>query len=120
MRQMFDSFVSLIIFIMIVFGIVSFSVAEMQVMTARRIHTAVVNQVQSSYYNVDVNEINSKLKQSFGTHREAGADKANWVVSVTPVKTVADRRDSLVTLRYRIILPVFNVAEEGQIDGYAR
>ena len=116
MRQMFDSFVSLIIFIMIVFGIVSFSVAEMQVMTARRIHTAVVNQVQSSYYNVDVN----KLKQSFGSHREAGADKANWVVSVTPVKTVADRKDSLVTLKYRIILPVFNVAEEGQIDGYAR
>lgn len=110
MKSLFDNFVSCIIFVVIIFAIASFSVTEMQIMTARHVHTSVVNQIQSSYYAVDIDAINDKLHATY----------PDWEVTSTVVNTVNDRQDRLVTLRYKVVLPLFGLEKWGQIDGYAR
>ena len=110
MKSLVDNFVSCIVFVVILFGITSFSVVEMQIMTARHIHTSVVNQVQSSYYKVDIGAINDKLYEQFPT----------WEITSTEVNSVNDRQDRLIKLRYQVVLPMFGLTKEGVIDGYAR
>lgn len=128
MRSLIDNFVTCVVFIAIIFGISSFSIVEMQIMTARHIHTSVINQVQSSYYNVEFGceavadecpdsgtevarrTINGQLHERF----------PDWYVTQEVVETTADRKDVLVTLHYKVVLPLFGLTKEGAIDGYAR
>ena len=64
MKGIIETFVGCIYLVLVVFTISSFSVAGMQIMMARHYHTSIINQIQASYYEVDINEINKKHKIS--------------------------------------------------------
>lgn len=110
MKSLFDNYVSLIVYVIIIFGITSFSIMEMQIINARHIHTAVVNQIQDSYYQVDINKLNEKLHESF----------PSWNITSEIIKGNGDREDRLITLDYEVFLPVFSITKAGRIEGYAR
>lgn len=110
MKSLIETFVSCFFLVLIVFTISSFSVAGMQIMTARHYHTSIINQIQASYYGVDIQAINNKLHETC----------PNWNVTSTVVKSVNNRQDRMVTLTYEVVLPLFNIKKEGRIDGYAR
>ena len=127
MKSMIDNFVSVIVFVVIIFGIASFSVVEMQIMTARHIHTAVVNQIQASYYKVDLGCENtheacmaSGGESSDTINRKLHEQFPDWYVTSEVLNSVNDRQDRLVTLHYKVILPMFGIVKTGEIDGYAR
>lgn len=112
MKSLIDSFVSTIIFVVIVFAVSSFSVVEMQLMSARHIHSSAINQIQSSYYMVDIEKINEKILEMYPS--------GDWYVESQIIQSVYNRQDRLVTLHYKIILPLFNIEKNGIIEGYAR
>lgn len=109
MKSLFENFVNCVIFILMIFSIASFTVMEMEVMTARHIHTSIVNQYQSSYHTLNIDAVNDKLHESF----------PEWEVSVAAVDSTMDRETVLVTLKYKVYLPIFNIERTGEIDGYA-
>lgn len=92
-----------------IFSITAFTMTEMEIMTARHIHTSVVNQYQSSYHTLNIDAINGRLQETF----------PSWEITVTPVDSTMDRETALVTLKYTVVLPVFGIERTGQIDGYA-
>ena len=111
MKSMFDNFVSTIIFTVIVFAIACFSTVEMQIMSARQIHSSAINQIQSSYYMVDINAINDKIHENYPD---------TWYIESTVINSVNSRQDRLVTMHYTVDLPLFGVSQSGIIEGYAR
>lgn len=110
MKSLIDNWISFIIYVVMIFMIASAGVTEMQIMTARHIHTSVINQIQSSYYMVDIDAMNDKLHETY----------PSWQIESTVINTVNNRQDRLVTLHYKVIQPLFGIEKEGQIDGYAR
>lgn len=112
MKSLIENFVSTIIFVVIVFTVTSFTVVEMQLMSARHIHSSAVNQIQSSYYMVDIDKINEKIAEI-----HPGGD---WYIESEVINAVNSRQDRLVTLHYKVLLPLFNIEKDGLIEGYAR
>ena len=112
MKSLFDNFVSTIFFVIIVFAITSFTTLEMQLMSARHIHSSAINQIQSSYYTVDIDKINEKIKEMYPS--------GDWYIESTVINAVNTRQDRLVTLHYKVTLPLFDISKSGKIEGYAR
>lgn len=110
MDSIFKNYVGIILTFLGFYILASIGFVQMQVTGARRLHTAVVSQVQSSYYAVDIDAINDKIHESY----------PNWQVTSTVVNSVNNRQDRLITLNYNIVLPLFGIETTGQIDGYAR
>ena len=112
MKSLFDNFVSTIFFVIMVFALSSFSIVEMQLISARHIHTSVINQIQSSYYMVDIDKINERIAELYPS--------GGWYVESTVINAINTRQDRLVTLHYKVYLPFFNIEQSGIIEGYAR
>lgn len=110
MKNLLGGLVNIIEMMILIFICSVFTLSEIQLMSARHLHTSVVNQIQSSYYQLSDSEINSKIQEKF----------PNWYVETETVKAVADRQDRLVTLHYKVAIPLFNIEKDGRIDGYAR
>lgn len=82
----------------------------MFMMTARNVHTSIINQVAASYYDLSESDINNELHQKL----------PDWNVTLQTIRQVNDRKDILVTLDYTIKIPVLDVTQAGTISGYAR
>lgn len=110
MKMMFEHMVSVIIMIILLFIFTSIVMTEVQIVGARRIHTSAINQIQSSYYMVDINEMNNLLHKTY----------PSWNIKAEELKSVNSRKDYKVSLNYDVIIPVFNIKKSGIIEGYAR
>lgn len=118
MKGLVESFVSCVLFVLILFGISSYGLTEIQMVNARSVHTSVINQIQSSYYSVNEDEINYKL-----THKEDGSVNSltkDWHIDMDWIESSPSRQDMVVTLTYKISNPAFGITQWGQIEGYAR
>lgn len=109
MKSLFENFVNTVIFILMIFTIAGFTMTEMQVMTARHMHTSVVNQYQTSYHTIDIDAINQQLHETF----------PKWEFTITPVNSMPNSETVVVTLKYNVVLPVFGIEKTAEIDGYA-
>ena len=112
LKSIFDNFVSTIFFVIIVFAISSFIIVEMQLLSARHIHSSAINQIQSSYYMVDIDKINEKIEEMYPS--------GDWYIESTVINSVHTRQDRLVKLHYSVKLPLFQIQKNGVIEGYAR
>lgn len=110
MKSMFENMITTIMMFLMLFVMVSIGTIELQIINARKIHSSVINQVQASYYAIDVNEINQKLKSEY----------PRWNIKIEELSSVNSRKDLLVTLDYEVLVPVFNIIKSGKIEGYAR
>lgn len=110
MKTMFENMITTMIMIVMLFVMVSIGTIELQIINARKIHSSIINQIQASYYMVDVNDINARLKSEY----------QNWNLDVKEISSVNSRKDLLVTLDYEVVVPVFNIVKSGRLEGYAR
>lgn len=82
---------------------------QLQVTTARNFHTNCVNRIQSSYYNTAVtNECIQKAADN------------GYTLTVEDVSIYPDRKDVLVTLDYKAVMPFLGVEKEGSIESFAK
>lgn len=110
MDSIIKNYIGMLLTVIGIYILASFGFVQMQIMTARHVHTAVINQIQSSYYAVDVDAINDKIHETY----------PDWQITSTVVNSVNNRQDRLVSLDYKIVMPLFGIEKTGKIDGYAR
>lgn len=110
MKTMFEHMITVIVMVIMLFIFTSIVMTEVQIVGARRVHASAINQIQSSYYAVDINALNDKLHETY----------PNWNLSSSLIESVNTRKDYKVKLDYEIMIPVFNIKKKGMIEGYAR
>ena len=99
-----------IIVVLILFVFSVFATVDMQVMSARRIHASAVDQLQASYYTVNISDFNEKLKE---TH-------PSWRITIDEINTYNTRKEYRVVLIYDVVVPLFNISRGGIIEGFVR
>ena len=108
MKSMIEHMTTMIIMMVLIFVFTVIITVGLQIVNARLIHTNAIERLQSSFYNVPLEELN------------AGLDEG-WYFEVDELSSVNTRRDYEVTLNYRIRMPLFNEnGIPGRIVGYAR
>ena len=124
MKMLFENFVSTLVLVFMVFAVCCLTLGSMQTQVARRIHTYVINEVSSSYYQVSVDEINKSLE-------DAGIK--NWKVNVCEITDpvcndstaynnhsgISERKTWKVVLDYKTYIGLFDVVNNGRLVGYA-
>ena len=110
MKALIEHLITEIVLITAFITLSSFSSIDMQTLSARRVHSAAINQIQASYYTVDVDAMNEKLQEQH----------PKWFLSVDELETYNSRKEYRVVLIYQISIPVFNTIKPGIIEGYVR
>lgn len=118
MKNIMEHMLTMIIMTLTLFVFACILFTEMQITTARSIHTSAVNQIQSSYYTVDIDEMNATLHEKYNQRDSSG--NYMWNLSAYKVNSIKSRQDWVVTLDYAVYMPIFNRVKRGKIDGYAR
>lgn len=110
MKQIFENMVSEIIVIIILFVLNTYTLIDSQVLTARRIHASAMDQIQASYYTVNVDDLNERIHEKY----------PKWTLSIEPLSTYKTRKEYRVVLVYQVAIPLFNIVKPGIIEGYVR
>lgn len=108
MKNMFEYMTTMIITMILVFVFTSIISIGSQMLNARLIHSAAIEKFESSYYTYDLNDL-------LNTEELNG-----WSFTCQELNAVKTRRDFLITLNYKINLPLFDTKFDGQLKGYAR
>ncbi len=108
MKNMFEYMTTMFITMILVFVFTSIISIGSQMLTARLIHSTAIEKFESSYYTYNINELleSEELK--------------DWSFSCQELNAVKTRRDFLITLNYKINLPLFDTKIAGELKGYAR
>lgn len=109
MKNLFNSFISIILILLLVFSGLSLYMMSMQKRNAEIFHDKVIHEIESSDFSTVV--INNAITRG----HELG-----YAVSVTPLKIVDHKRMYTISLTYDVNLPIFNFSKTASIDGYAR
>lgn len=108
MKNMIEYMTTMIITIILVFVFTSIISIGTQMLNARFIHTSAVEKLQSSYYSFDPNSLlNSE-------------EYKEWAFEIKEENSINTRKDYLVSLNYKINLPLFSSKIDANINGYAR
>lgn len=123
MKQIMEHMLTTILMVLTLFIFASILFVEMEIITARTIHTSAINQIQSSYYSVDIDKLNDSLHEKYSQKDKDG--NYLWNLSAREDSegsstTSYARKDWVVTLDYAVYMPFFNMTKKGKIDGYAR
>lgn len=110
MKNLVDSYVTIILFTIMIFAIASFGTLQMQILCARHLHNSVVDMFQNSFYSISIEDINKEIQKSFPL----------WHVESKMIESVGSRQSHLVTLHYNIVLPIFGIEEKGMLNAYAK
>ena len=105
---MIEHMSTMVVMMILVFVFTIIISVGLQIMNARLIHSSAIEQIQSSYYNVSVDDLNAQVEKG-------------WSFEVKQLQAVNTRRDYEVILHYLIQLPLFSrSALKGTLVGYAR
>ncbi len=108
MKTTIEHTATMIVMFILVFLFTSIMTIGLQILDARLIHTSGIERLQSSYYNVSIDELNEELKEG-------------WYFEIKELSSINTRKDYEVALNYRIEIPLFNATSfKGRIVGYAR
>lgn len=110
MKNLIDNYVTVVLFTFLFYLLVSFGVVQMQIVGARHLHVGVIDTIQSSYFNVSIDQINDEIQSMY----------PSWYVEVEPVEAVANRKSQLVRLCYEVVWPLVGIKKEGTLEGYAK
>ena len=108
MKTLVEHMTSMIIMFILIFVLTIVISVGLQIMNARLIHTSAIEKLQSSFYTVSLDDINTNLD-------------SNWYFEINELSSINTRKDYEVALNYEIKLPLFsNENIKGRIVGYAR
>lgn len=110
MKVLFEHMATELMLIMILFVLSVFTVVDTQVLAARRVHSSVIDQMQASYYTVDIDSVNESLHDDF----------PNWTINVEQIDSYGTRKEYKVELVYDIEVPLFGITKNASIVGYVR
>lgn len=110
MKSMFEHMATEIIIIIALFILSTFTTIEMQVLAARRVHASAIDQLQASYYSINIDDFNDKLAEKY----------PGWILTVDELKTHNTRKEYRVVLMYNITIPMFNLRQTALLEGYTR
>lgn len=110
MKTLFEHMMTEIVVVIILFVFAAFSFVDIQALAARRIHASVVDQLQASYYSIELDDLNDKLHETHPT----------WTLTIEEIKTYNARKEYRVSLIYDVVVPLFNIRKAGLIEGYTR
>lgn len=109
MKNLFNSFISVVLILLLVFSGLSIYMMSMQKRNAEIFHDKVIHEIESSDFSTVV--INNAI---------AKGNELGYNVSITPLTIVENKRMYTVSLRYDVNLPIFNFGKTATLDGYAR
>lgn len=108
MKNLIEHLTTMIVMMTLIFVFTIIITIGLQIVNARLVHTSAIEKLQSSYYNVSLDEINNEL------------DK-DWYFEINELSSVNSRRDYEVILNYSIKIPLFTEnGLRGRMVGYAR
>ncbi len=105
---MFEYLNTMVVTIVLVFVFTSIISISTQVLNARLIFSDGVDKFSNSYYTYDLNSCLSDDMYK------------NWYFEKQEENSINTRKDYLITLNYKIALPLFNMNIDGQMKGHAR
>lgn len=109
MKTMFEYMTTMIITMVLVFMFSVIISVGTQILNARLVHSIAVDNIEASYYNFDPNSL---LKDDLFN---------GWNFKVSELSSINTRKDNLVTLNYKINIPLLNTTIRNlKIEGYAR
>lgn len=118
MKSMIEHMATTVIMVLFLLVFSSVLLAEMQITNARKVHSAALDKIETSYFTVDVTQMNDILHEQYSQKDAAG--NYYWNISVKDDTTLQTRQSYVVSLDYVVIVPVFNLKKTGTIEGYAR
>ena len=108
MKNMIESMTTMVVTMVLVFVFTVIISAGLQILNARLVHSSAIEQIQSSYYNVSIEDLNNQIDDG-------------WNFELKELASVKTRKDYEVVLHYLIYLPLFKQGGiKGTIIGYAR
>lgn len=133
MKTLIEHMGTLFVLMLILFVLTSVMTIETQIASARRLHTSIISQIQSSYYTADIEEMNWQLHQTYNqkcvyTYEDtadghiAGQEYVDycWRITVKEDTVLNIRKNQIVTLDYAVQIPMFDTVKQGKIEGYVR
>lgn len=108
MKSMIEQMTTMIVMFVMVLVFTIIITVGVQILNARLIHSGAIEQLQSSYYSVTVDDLNRQVNDG-------------WSFEIKELNSVKTRKDYEVILHYLIYLPIFrHTGINGTITGYAR
>ena len=108
MREIFSHYVSIILLVLSFLIGIMFIYMNMEVSYIKSFHTAAVQRYSDSNLNEKVKD--DLIKQ---------ASTQGWTLHITDQTIYDDRRSAMVTLDYKINIPVLSGSIAGRLVGYA-
>lgn len=116
MKNFFETFLTSIILTLMILIVVMLVSLESSVVSARQIHSECWHAVETSEINSEYDVITLENQLNKAVHQKHSA----WNVSIETLTNSTARPYYLVTLKYKISLPIINVTTSGEIKAYAK
>lgn len=108
MKNLIEHLTTMIVMMTLIFVFTIIITIGLQIVEARLVHTSTIEKLQSSYYNLSIEEINNEINN-------------DWFFEINELSSVNSRRDYEVILNYSIKIPLFTEnGLKGRLVGYAR
>lgn len=107
MKTIIEHMTTMIMMFILVFIFSAILTIGLQISNARLIHTSTIEKLQSSYYNIEIEELNAGLYE-------------DWYFEIKEISNINTRRDFEVALNYNIKMPLMKKGISGRMVGYAR
>lgn len=108
MRDIFSHYVGIIMLVLSFLIGIMFIYMNMEVSYVKSFHTAAVQRYSDSNLNAQV-----------GKDLQERAARQGWTLNITDQTFYKDRRSAMVTLDYKIDLPILAGSIAGRLVGYA-
>lgn len=115
MKNIFEYMTTMIVSMILVFIFTSIITIGSQMLNARLIHSMAIDDIQSSYYD-------ESIKDRYNSYLNSDDRFSGWKINLAgPTESVNSRRTYLVTLVYKIKMPLIGqYIDNLEIKGYAR
>ena len=108
MKSLIEHLTTMIVMMTLIFVFTIIITIGLQIVEARLVHSSAIEKLQSSYYNLSIDEINNELNN-------------DWYFEINELSSIKTRKDYEVILNYSIKIPLFTEdGLRGRMVGYAR
>lgn len=108
MKSLIEHLTTMIVMMTLIFVFTIIITIGLQIVEARLVHSSAIEKLQSSYYNLSIDEINNELNN-------------DWYFEINELSSIKTRKDYEVILNYSIKIPLFTEnGLRGRMEGYAR
>ena len=122
MKNFFEVFMSTMILMLTVLIVITLFTIETTIIEARNLHASAVQRVEilSDTKDTTIKEAEDAFNEQLKRLHPNITQHDGWYVTFNRMNKVGYRQTFKVSLHYIYVIPLFNLVEEGMIEGYAR